>query len=115
MIRGLRLGLLLLPAVLPAAAAPQSAPTGNSARYRCEAVYLPARSSWVRSVEIMYDRHQVHAVRIDGAPVYRYHVSGTTLRTALDNERITFDTARLSWQSDLRGLLRSEGRCDRED
>ncbi len=88
---------------------------GQQVRYRCEAIYLPARSTWVRSVEIEHDDRRVRVLRIDGVAVYSFAVDGAVLRTALDNERITFDTARLSWQSDLRGLASSQGRCERED
>lgn len=98
------LGLLLLAA--PALAA--------TVRYRCEAVYLPARSLWMRSVEIEHDAHRVLALRIDGVPVYSFAVDGTTIRTALDNERIVFDTARRQWQSDFRGQAQAQGRCERE-
>lgn len=101
---GLVLGLLL-------AAAPVLAAT---ARYRCEAVYMPARSTWVRSVEIEHDARRVLALRVDGVPVYSFAVAGTEIRTALDNERITFDTATLGWQSDFRGLAQGQGRCERE-
>ena len=101
---GLVLGLLL-------AAPPVLAAT---ARYRCEAVYLPARSTWVRSVEIGHDEHRGLALRIDDVPVHSFAVDGTVLRTALDNERITFDTASGQWQSDFRGLAQGQGRCERE-
>ncbi len=84
-------------------------------RYRCEAVYLPARSTWVRQVDLLHDGQALRAVWIDGAPVHRFAVNGTTLRTALDNERIVFDTARLAWQSDLRGVASAQGRCERVD
>lgn len=103
-----RLGLVL---ALLLMAAPALAAT---ARYRCEAVYLPARSTWVRSVEIEHDTRRVLALRVDGVPVYSYTVDGTTIRTALDNERITFDTGSLGWQSDFRGLAQGQGRCERE-
>ncbi|MCZ8252805.1 MAG: hypothetical protein O9318_10075 [Hylemonella sp.] len=92
-------------------AAPALAAT---ARYRCEAVYMPARSTWVRSVEIAHDLRRVQAVRIDGVPVHSFAVDGTVIRTALDNERIAFDTAALGWQSDFRGLAQAQGRCERE-
>ncbi len=85
-----------------------------SVQYRCEAVYLPARSTWVRSVEIEHDARRVLALRVDGVPVYSYAVDGTTIRTALDNERITFDTASGQWQSDFRGLAQAQGRCERQ-
>ncbi len=84
-----------------------------TARYRCEAVYLPARSTWVRSVEIDHDERRIRALRIDGVAVHSYAVYGTVIRTALDNERIVLDTASLSWQSDFRGLAQGQGRCER--
>ena len=100
---GLALGLLLLAGpALPA-----------TAHYRCEAVYLPARSTWVRHVEIEHDERRIHAVRIDGVAVYSFAIDGTTIRTALDNERIVLDTASGQWQSDFRGLAQGQGRCER--
>lgn len=104
-IERLILAASLLLALVPALAA--------TVRYRCEAVYLPARSTWVRSVEIDHDERRVQALRIDGVAVYSYAVDGTAIRTALDNERIVFDSATLSWQSDFRGLARAQGRCER--
>lgn len=101
---GLLLGLVLT--ATPALAA--------TARYRCEAVYMPARSTWVRSVEIEHDERRVLALRIDGVAVYSFSVDGTAIRTALDNERISLDTHRLEWQSDFRGLAQGRGRCERE-
>lgn len=101
---GLAFGLLLLAG--PALAA--------TARYRCEAVYLPARSTWVRSVEIDHDERRIRTLRIDGVAVYSFAVDGTTIRTALDNERIVLDTGSGHWQSDFRGLARAQGRCEQE-
>ena len=79
----------------------------------CDAVYLPARSSWVRTVRISHDDRRVQSVAIDGLPVYTFNVQGTTVLTALDNERIQIDLAQQSWRSDFRGLATSEGRCER--
>ena len=79
----------------------------------CEAVYLPARSTWVRRVEIGYDEQRVSAVRIDGVSVYGFSVEGTVILTALDNERIQIDVAAQAWQSDFRGQASSQGRCER--
>ncbi len=97
-------GLLLGAGPLPAA----------SVQYRCEAVYLPARSTWMRSVEIEHDDRRVRGLRIDGVAVYSFAVDGTLIRTALDNERILLDTASGQWQSDLRGLAQGRGRCERK-
>jgi hypothetical protein len=80
----------------------------------CDAVYLPARSSWVRSVNIRFDDRRVQAVAIDGLPVYSFNVQGTTVLTALDNERIQIDTAAMTWSSDFRGQATSQGRCERQ-
>ncbi len=81
--------------------------------YRCEAVYQPARSVWVRSVALVHDDKKVTEVRIDDIPVYSFNVHGVLVLTALDNERIAFDTGKLSWQSDWRGLMQSSGRCEK--
>ncbi len=101
---GLAFGLLLLAA--PALAA--------TARYRCEAVYLPARSTWVRSVEIEHDDRRIRTLRVDGVPVHSFAIEGTVIRTALDNERSVLDTTSGQWQSDFRGLAQAQGRCERE-
>jgi hypothetical protein len=85
-----------------------------TARYRCEAVYLPARSTWVRNVEIEHDERRVRVLHIDGVAVYSFTVEGTVIRTALDNERIVLDAASGQWQSDFRGLAQGQGRCERE-
>lgn len=101
---GLAFGLLLL--AVPALA--------TTARYRCEVVYLPARSTWVRSVEIDHDERRIRTLRIDGVAVHSFAVDGTMIRTALDNERIVLDTASGQWQSDFRGQAQARGRCERE-
>ncbi|MCA3239373.1 MAG: hypothetical protein ACK5RC_02055 [Curvibacter sp.] len=102
----LGLALALLLAAMPALA--------DTARYRCEAVYLPARSTWVRSVEIDHDERRIRTLRIDGVSVYSFAINGTGIRTALDNERIVFDSASAQWQSDFRGLAQGQGRCTRD-
>ena len=94
-----------------AAAAP---PTPAQVDLLCDAVYLPARSSWARSVRITFDDQRVQAVAIDGLPVYSFNVQGTTVLTALDNERIRIDTAALTWSSDFRGQATAQGRCERQ-
>ena len=79
----------------------------------CEAVYLPARTTWTRSVHIDYDARRVREVRIDGVPVYTFSVREAQILTAVDNERIQIDTAAQTWSSDFRGQATSEGRCER--
>lgn len=95
-----------------AAAAP---PKPSQVDLLCDAVYLPARSSWARSVRITFDDQRVQAVAIDGLPVYSFNVQGTTVLTALDNERIRIDTAAMTWSSDFRGQATAQGRCERQD
>jgi hypothetical protein len=79
----------------------------------CEAVYLPARTIWVRRVDIDYDDQRVRAVRIDGVPVYSFAIADTVILTSLDNERVQIDTAAQTWTSDFRGLASAQGRCER--
>jgi len=79
----------------------------------CDAVYLPARTNWVREVRFTLDDRRIRGVAIDGVPVYTFTVYETVLLTSLDNERIQLDTATLTWRSDFRGQSTSEGRCER--
>jgi len=106
-----RLAALALVAMCGGAGAAE--PAKSRVGLVCEAVYLPARTIWVRRVEIAYDERRVSAVQIDGVPVYGFSVEGTVVLTALDNERIQIDVAAQSWQSDFRGLASSQGRCER--
>ncbi len=111
--RGPVAAALCLVACGTATAAPPPATT--QVDLLCDAVYLPARSSWVRTVRIRFDDQRVRAVEIDGLPVYSFNVQGSTILTALDNERIRIDTAALAWSSDFRGQATSQGRCERQD
>lgn len=79
----------------------------------CEAVYLPARTTWTRTVNIAYDQKRVHSVLIDGVPVYTFAVRETVILTAIDNERIQIDVAAQTWTSDFRGQASAMGRCER--
>lgn len=91
----------------------QSAPKTNEVTLVCEAVYLPARTTWTRTVSIGYDKKRVRSVQIDGVPVYTFAVQETVILTAVDNERIQIDTAAQTWSSDFRGLATAMGRCER--
>ena len=82
-------------------------------RWTCNAFYLPARSIWQRTVDVEFAAGGVRAVRIDGVAVYAFNIQGTTLLTSIDAERIQFDTAAETWASDLRGIVSSQGRCER--
>lgn len=96
------------PANTPPAASTKS---NTSTTLVCEAVYLPARSTWTRTVRIEHDQRRVRSVHIDGVPVYTFAVHQTVILTALDNERIQIDTASQTWTSDFRGLATAQGRC----
>ena len=111
-VRGPLLAALGLALCGAAAAAP---PKPSQVDLLCDAVYLPARSSWARSVRITFDDQRVQSVAIDGLPVYSFNVQGTTVLTALDNERIRIDLAQQTWSSDFRGLASAQGRCERRD
>ena len=103
--------LAALAGMLPLSA--QAQPDTGKVVLVCEAVYLPARAVWVRTVDIEYDQKRVLSVAIDGVPVYSFNVRDTLILTALDNERIQIDTATQSWTSDFRGMASSQGRCER--
>lgn len=81
--------------------------------WTCNAFYLPARSIWKRSVAIDYDAEGIRTVAIDGVPVYSFNVIDSSVLTAIDGERIQFDATAQTWRSDLRGLVSSQGRCER--
>lgn len=95
------------------AAQAQSPPETGKVVLVCEAVYLPTRNVWVRTVGVDYDQKRVLSVAIDGVPVYSFNVRDTLILTSLDNERIQIDTAAQSWSSDFRGVATSQGRCER--
>ncbi len=111
-------GLLALAAGLACAQAGK-APKGEGkaqveeVSLSCEAVYLPARTTWTRLVSIGYDRKRVRTVHIDGVPVHTFTVRDTVILTSTDNERIQIDTATQTWTSDFRGTATSQGRCER--
>lgn len=88
-------------------------PTLEEVTLGCEAVYLPARTTWTRLVSIGYDKKRVRTVHIDGVPVYTFNVRDTVILTSTDNERIQIDTAAQTWTSDFRGTATSQGRCER--
>lgn len=111
--------LLACLCALPAGAAepakkPQATPPATgTVTLVCEAVYLPTRATWARTVTVAYDQRRIREVTIDGQPVYSFAIQDTLILTALDNERIRIDVAAQRWSSDLRGLATAQGRCER--
>jgi hypothetical protein len=100
-------------ALAAGAAWADDAPAPTQVLLSCEAVYLPARSTWVREVRLTLDERRIGRVEIDGVPVYSFALHETQILTALDNERIQLDTATLTWRSDFRGQASSQGRCEK--
>lgn len=92
--------------------APSAAP--GLTRWTCNAFYLPARSIWKRTVDIEYDADGVRSLMIDGVAAYSFNLQGSLILTAIDGERIQFDVTAQSWTSDLRGVVSSQGKCERE-
>lgn len=108
------LALPLAVALLAGSGAVQAdGPAPEQVVLSCEAVYLPARTTWTREVRFTLDERRIRGVEVDGVPVYSFSVYETVLLTALDNERIQLDTATLTWRSDFRGQATSQGRCER--
>ena len=99
--------------VVSSGAAVADGPAPAQVVLSCEAVYLPARTTWTREVRFTLDERRIRGVEVDGVPVYSFSVYETVLLTALDNERIQLDTASLTWRSDFRGQATSQGRCER--
>ncbi len=112
---GLLLAALAALAASPAwAQAPAAAqPALSTVTLVCEAAYLPARTSWTRTVTVVYDQQRIRQVAIDGQAVYTFAIRETVILTSQDNERIQIDTAALTWTSDFRGLATAQGRCER--
>jgi hypothetical protein len=106
--------LVAAPAVHAAKAAGENKAKPSRVSLVCSAVYLPARSTWTRQVDIDFDRQRVRSVAIDGQAVYSFAIAGTTILTSQDNERIQIDMTAQSWSSDFRGLATAQGRCERK-
>ena len=88
-------------------------PQTGTVIWSCQAFYLPARSIWKRTVAIDYDAEGIRAVAIDGVSAYSFTVIEASVLTAIDGERIQFDATAQTWTSDLRGVVTSQGRCER--
>jgi hypothetical protein len=107
-----RSALLLALAGCAAAAAFAAGATPERTLLRCEPVYMPARSTWIREVELLGTDGRLSEVRIDGQAVYTFAVRDATVLTSQDNERIQIDMAERTWRSDFRGLTTGQGRCE---
>ena len=81
--------------------------------WTCHAFYLPARSIWKRTVDIEFNAEGVRSLMIDGVAAYSFNLQGGRILTAIDGERIQFDVIEQAWTSDLRGMVSSQGRCEK--
>jgi hypothetical protein len=79
--------------------------------FSCRVLYEPARTLWVRELEIDYDRKAFQVLRIDGVRVYGFAVEGVRIITHLDNERIYLDLSIPSWKSEFREAAQGQGVC----
>ena len=106
-------GALPVGAAEPARQGAAVPPATGTVTLVCEAVYMPTRATWARTVTVAYDQRRVREVAIDGQPVYSFAIQDTLILTALDNERIQVDLAAQRWSSDFRGFATAQGRCER--
>jgi hypothetical protein len=79
--------------------------------FSCRVLYEPARSLWVRELEIDYDSKAFQLLRIDGIQVHGFSVEGAQIITHLDNERIYLDLSEPSWKSQFREAAQGQGVC----
>ena len=107
------LGALPVGAAEPVKKTPTPPPIADTVTLVCEAVYLPTRAHWARTVSVAYDQQRIREVVIDGQTVHSFSIQGTLILTSQDNERIQIDVATQTWRSDFRGLASAEGRCER--
>lgn len=104
---------LVCASVLPQAwAAQPKGKTPDRTLLRCEPVYMPARSVWVREVELVGKDGRLSEVKIDGQAVYAFSILDKTVMTSQDNERIQIDFGARTWRSDFRGLASGQGQCE---
>ena len=81
--------------------------------WTCYAFYLPARSIWKRAVDIKFDAEGIRSLMIDGVTPYSFHLQDARILTAIDGEQIQFNVIDQTWISNLRGLVSSQGRCEK--
>src|SRR5690606_12494105 len=68
---------LLAALALSSGAARADGPAPAHVVLSCEAVYLPARSTWTREVRFTLDERRIRGVEVDGVPVYSFSVFDT--------------------------------------
>ena len=81
--------------------------------WTCHAFYLPARSIWKQTVQIEFDADVVRSLMIDGVTAYSFQLQDARILTAIDGEQIQFNVLDQTWISNLRGMVTSQGRCEK--
>jgi hypothetical protein len=109
------LSLLLISALLVQSAAfaqpAKPKPAVKTLNYTCRVLYEPSRSLWVRELEIDYGKKTFTELRIDGIKAHGFSVTGGTIITHMDNERIMLDLNVPSWRSEFREAAQGQGVC----
>ena len=79
----------------------------------CQVFYQPARSIWVRKVQLETLEDRIQDLQVDGVKPYGFtaYPEGLVL-TAIDNERIAIDLKQASWSSDFRDHASGQGQCE---
>jgi hypothetical protein len=62
-------------------------------------------------VSVFWEGEVFKGLQIDGLRPHAVAAQGSTLATAIDNERILLDLASMEWASDFRGQATGRGRC----
>jgi hypothetical protein len=108
------LGLALSFGLSASAQTAGSAKTGKKLKtlsFSCRVLYEPARTLWVRELEIDYDSKAFQVLRIDGVQAHGFSVNGASIITHLDNERVYLDLSVPSWKSQFRESAQGQGVC----
>ncbi len=109
--------LLLLGAALVQSAAFAQTPPAKpkpfvkTLNFTCRVLYEPSKALWVRELEIDYGKKAFTELRIDGIKAHGFSVTGGTIITHMDNERIMLDLNVPSWRSEFREAAQGQGVC----
>jgi hypothetical protein len=79
--------------------------------FTCRVLYEPSKALWVRELEIDYGKKTFTELRIDGIKAHGFAVTGGTIITHMDNERIMLDLNVPSWRSEFREAAQGQGVC----
>jgi hypothetical protein len=86
-------------------------PAVKTLNFTCRVLYEPSKALWVRELEIDYGKKTFTELRIDGIKAHGFAVTGGTIITHMDNERIMLDLNVPSWRSEFREAAQGQGVC----